>query len=38
LVVLTAVGPDGHRYRMDDGQGGLSFFNGSAWDWLTAAQ
>ncbi len=37
-VVLTAVGPDGHRYRLDDGQGGNSYFNGSAWDWLTAPQ
>jgi hypothetical protein len=37
-VFLTAVGPDGHRYRLDDGVGGNSFFNGSAWDWLTAPQ
>jgi hypothetical protein len=37
-VVLTALGPDGHRYRLDDGQGGNSYFNGSAWDWLTAPQ
>jgi len=37
-VVPTAVGPDGHRYRLDDGQGGISYFNGSAWDWLTAPQ
>jgi hypothetical protein len=37
-VVLTAVGPDGHRYRLDDGGGGSSYFNGSAWDWLTAPQ
>jgi len=37
-VVLTAVGPDGHRYRLDDGQGGNSYFSGSAWDWLTAPQ
>jgi hypothetical protein len=37
-VVLTAVGPDGHRYRLDDGQGGDAAFNGSAWDWLTAPQ
>jgi hypothetical protein len=37
-VVLTAVGPDGHRYRMDNGGGGNSFFNGSAWEWLTAPQ
>jgi len=32
------VGPDGHRYRMGDGRGGQSNFNGSAWDWLTAPQ
>jgi hypothetical protein len=37
-IVLTAVGPDGHRYLLDDGQGGISYFNGSAWDWLTAPQ
>jgi len=37
-VVLTAVGPDGHRYLLDGGQGGSSDFNGSAWDWLTAPQ
>ena len=37
-VVLTAVGPDGHRYLLDDGQNGTSYFNGSAWDWLTAPQ
>ncbi|MGA3030500.1 MAG: permease prefix domain 1-containing protein [Candidatus Limnocylindrales bacterium] len=37
-VVLTAVGPDGHRYRIGDGGGGNSSFNGSAWDWLTAPQ
>jgi hypothetical protein len=37
-VVLTAVGPDGHRYRLNDGQGGDAIFNGSAWDWLTAPQ
>jgi hypothetical protein len=35
---LTGVGPDGHRYRIVDGGGGNSFFNGSAWDWLTAPQ
>jgi hypothetical protein len=35
---LTAVGPDGHRYRIADGGGGNSSFNGSAWDWLTAPQ
>jgi hypothetical protein len=37
-VVLTAVGPDGHRYRLDNGGGGESYFSGSAWDWLTAPQ
>jgi hypothetical protein len=37
-VVLTAVGPDGHRYRLHDGMGGDAIFNGSAWDWLTAPQ
>jgi len=37
-VVLTAVGPDGVRYRVGDGGGGNSSFNGSAWDWLTAPQ
>ena len=35
-VMLTAVGPDGHRYRLSDGDGGGSHSNGSAWDWLTA--
>ncbi len=37
-IFLTGVGPDGHRYRMGDGRGGQSNFNGSAWDWLTAPQ
>jgi hypothetical protein len=37
-VFLTAIGPDGVRYRILDGGGGNSFFNGSAWDWLTAPQ
>ena len=37
-VVLTGVGPDGHRYRLSDGTGGGSSFYGSAWDWLTAPQ
>jgi hypothetical protein len=37
-IFLTGVGPDGHRYRMGGGGGGNSFFNGSAWDWLTAPQ
>ena len=35
-VVLPAVGPDGHRYRLNGGQGGNSYFSGSAWDWPTA--
>ncbi len=37
-VVLTGVGPDGSRYRLGDGTGGETDFNGSAWDWLTAPQ
>jgi hypothetical protein len=37
-VVLTAAGPDGHRYRLGDGNPGSTDFNGSAWDWLTAPQ
>ena len=37
-VFLTGIGPDGHRYRLADGGGGSSSFNGSAWDWLTAPQ
>jgi hypothetical protein len=37
-VFLTGIGPDGHRYRLADGGGGGSSFNGSAWDWLTAPQ
>jgi hypothetical protein len=37
-IFMTAMGPDGHRYRILDGGGGNSFFNGSAWDWLTAPQ
>ena len=37
-IVLTAVGPDGHRYRLESGMGGDARFNGSAWDWLTAPQ
>ena len=38
-VLLTAVGPDGHRYRLDEfGYGGSSDFSGSAWDWLMAPQ
>ena len=35
-VVLTGVAPDGVRYRLDDGGGGTTTFNGSVWDWLTA--
>lgn len=38
MVFLTGVGPDGHRYRVTGGGGGNSYFNGSAWDWLTAPQ
>jgi hypothetical protein len=38
-VVLTGVGPDGARYRLDEyGMGGSADFSGSAWDWLTAPQ
>jgi hypothetical protein len=38
-VVLTGVGPNGHRYRLDEfGYGDSTDFNGSAWDWLTAPQ
>lgn len=37
-VLLTAVGPDGHRYRLDVGYSDFTTFNGSAWDWLTAPQ
>ena len=38
-VVLTGIGPDGHRYRLDEfGYGDYTDFNGSAWDWLTAPQ
>jgi hypothetical protein len=37
-VFLTGIGPDGHRYRIADGGGGGSSFNGSVWDWLTAPQ
>jgi hypothetical protein len=37
-LFLTGVGPDGHRYRLGGGVGGQSYFNGSAWDWLTASQ
>ena len=38
MTFLTGVGPDGHRYRLGGGGGGNSYFNGSAWDWLTAPQ
>ena len=37
-VFLTAVAPNGVRYLLDDCGGGLSIFNGSVWDWLTAPQ
>jgi hypothetical protein len=38
-VVLTGVGPDGHRYRLDEfGFGNDTDFDGSVWDWLTAPQ
>jgi hypothetical protein len=37
-VFITAIGPDGLRYRLVDCGGGESTFNGSAWDWLTATQ
>jgi hypothetical protein len=37
-VVLTGVGPDGNRYRLGDGTGDQTDFNGSVWDWLTAPQ
>ena len=37
-VFLTGIGPDGRRYRLADGGGGGSSFNGSVWDWLTAPQ
>ncbi|MGD0248746.1 MAG: hypothetical protein ABSB75_06800, partial [Candidatus Limnocylindrales bacterium] len=37
-VVLTAVGPDGHRYRLDIGGGTSTDFSGTAWEWLTAPQ
>ena len=37
-VVLTGVGPDGNRYRLGDGTGRETDFDGSVWDWLTAPQ
>ena len=37
-VVLTAVGPDGRRYRLDIGGGDYTSFSGTAWEWLTAPQ
>jgi len=35
---VTGVGPDGNRYRLSDGHGGWTPFNGSVWDWITAPQ
>jgi hypothetical protein len=35
-VLVTARGPDGHRYRLTDGTGLVVLFYGSVWDWLTA--
>jgi HAAS len=37
-IVPTATGPDGNRYRLSDGRQGMTAFNGSVWDWLTAPQ
>jgi hypothetical protein len=37
-LILTGIGPDGHRYVLSAGGGGGSSFNGSVWDWLTAPQ
>jgi hypothetical protein len=37
-LVVTGIGPDGNRYRLSDGQGGWTPFNGSVWDWITAPQ
>jgi hypothetical protein len=36
LVLLTAVGPDGVRYRVDWRSVGTTSFWGTIWDWLTA--
>ena len=35
-IVLTGIGPDGHRYRLANGAGLTAEFYGNAWDWLTA--
>ena len=35
-LVLTGVGPDGRRYVLDSGTGGISTFTGTVWDWLVA--
>jgi hypothetical protein len=38
LLFLTGVGPDGHRYRLDNfPQSYVTSFNGTVWNWLTAA-
>jgi len=37
-LILTGMGPDGNRYVLATGGGGGSSFNGSVWDWITAAQ
>jgi hypothetical protein len=37
-VMLTGIGPDGHRYTIADCGGGNTSFNGSVWDWITAPQ
>ena len=36
LVLLTAVGPDGVRYRVDWRSEMPTTFSGTIWDWLTA--
>ena len=37
-LFLTGVGPDGRRYVLSQGGGGVASFYGSVWDWLTATQ
>ncbi len=37
LLVLTAVGHDGIRYRVDWRSEGATSFSGTVWDWLTAS-